>query len=249
MGHASMDVYSNLTVAQLRAKLVEYGHKMPTNTRKQGLVDRLIELETNDAAQDDHLSNNNSVEKCSNDCSPMHENDDSSDELSHYGYSSDHPDQDLSTTDGSIDSFTQAQTVEHENAKKVWIVETREKEGTFNEPEIKLVGVYSNREDAIKNAKVYFSRMELYEVLYTEEQDKWDENVAKMGRHGGVLCKFDWEDGEGDGEELGIAIRRLDLDRKFDDKMYDEGLSDSFDDDELCWSWDGRSVVCKCDNL
>merc|ERR1712098_347189 len=144
MGHASMDVYSNLTVAQLRAKLVEYGHKMPTNTRKQGLVDRLIELETNDAAQDDHLSNNNSVEKCSNDCSPMHENDDSSDELSHYGYSSDHPDQDLSTTDGSIDSFTQAQTVEHENAKKVWILETREKEGTFNEPEIKFVGVYSN---------------------------------------------------------------------------------------------------------
>merc|ERR1712025_72168 len=206
---------------------------MGTNTRKQGLVDRLIELETNDAAQDDHLSNNNSVEKCSNDCSPMHENDDSSDELSHYGYSSDHPDQDLSTTDGSIDkdSFTQAQTLEHENAKKVWIVETREKE------------------DAINNAKVYFSRMELYEVLYTEEQDKWDENVSKMGRHGGVLCKFDWEDGEGDGEELGIAIRRLDLDRKFDDIMYDEGLSDSFDDDELCWSWDGRSVVCRCDNL
>jgi len=244
-------VYFKLTVAQLRAKLVEHGVKMPTNTRKQGLVDRLKELDNEDTIQDDHLSNNNSVEKCGNDRSHLYENDDSSDDVSHHGYSSDHPDQDLNTTDSLIDqdSFTQAQSVDHESAKKVWIVETREKEGTFNEPEIKLVGVYSNKEDAIKNAKVYFSRMELFEVLYTEEQDKWDENVNRMGRHGGVLCKFDWKDGEGDGEELGIAIRRLDLDRKFHDNVVDEGLCDSFDDDELCWKWDGRSVVCKCDNL
>ena len=54
---------------------------------------------------------------------------------------------------------------------------------------------YSNREDAVKNAKVYFSRMNLYELLYTEEQDKRVEKVDKIGRPRGVITKFDWEDG------------------------------------------------------
>ena len=57
------------------------------------------------------------------------------------------------------------------------------------------IGAYSNGEDAVKNAKVYFSRMNLYELLYTEEQDKRVEKVDKMGRHRGVFTKFNWEDG------------------------------------------------------
>ena len=79
-----------------------------------------------------------------------------------------------------------------------------------------------------------------------------------MGPHGGVLCLFDWSDA-GEGEELGIAIRRTDIDLEIapknldleDFETYDSDESGSGDECDPCWSWYGasswnRQTLCKC---
>ena len=94
------------------------------------------------------------------------------------------------------------------------MVETRERHSGYDEPEVKCVGIYTRKEDAIRNAGVFFRNMSMYGTLYTEEEDKWEDISSRIGPHGGVLCLFDREEGEG--EELGIAIHRADLDREIE---------------------------------
>ena len=69
------------------------------------------------------------------------------------------------------------------------------------------MGVYTNKEDAIRNAKMSFKKMDMYYGMYNEDDDTFDRNAKKMKRHGGVLCKFEGEEGEA----ISVEIRRADF--------------------------------------
>jgi hypothetical protein len=71
----------------------------------------------------------------------------------------------------------------------VWIVETKERYSNnwygHAETETKTVGVYTNKEDAIRNAKMSLKKMDMYTTMYDENDDTFDRNAKKMKRHGG----------------------------------------------------------------
>jgi len=244
-------VNSKLTVAQLKSKLSELGVKVPSKAKKADLVAMLQEKEEgydsgdsigNDdsvTSQDSSsiakdLGNSNKSPRKTNKCDVvarlLFQNEESS----------------AGAMMSSSSSQTAAGKAKSQACQKVWVVETRERESRCFQPDVKCVGIYTKKEDAIRNAEVFFRTMSLYEVLYTEEQDKWEETSARIGPHGGVLCMFDWVEGEG--EELGIAIRRADLDREFE-YVHEDGDDldvSSEDDEDSCWSWEGRRTYCRC---
>eukprot|EP00092_Neocalanus_flemingeri_P096074 GFUD01122280.1.p1 GENE.GFUD01122280.1~~GFUD01122280.1.p1 ORF type:complete len:191 (-),score=75.76 GFUD01122280.1:88-660(-) len=122
--------------------------------------------------------------------------------------------------------------------EKVWLVETNNL--SYNHwkgqqfAEKKLVGVYTNKTEAIKNAKVAFTNMDMYEDMYNEEDDTFDENAKKMKRNGGVLCSFEG----GEGEIIRVGIRVLDLNKEVKSKRDERGNEDYEDaDDEENEEW------------
>ena len=62
--------------------------------------------------------------------------------------------------------------------------------------ETKIVGVYVNKTDAIRNAKVSFANTSLYEEMYDENDYTFDRNAKKMKSRGGLLFKFEGGGGE-----------------------------------------------------
>jgi len=262
-------VNSKLTVAQLKKKLSELGVKIPSKAKKAELVQILQEKEEGYCSgesfgnDDSENSQQTRTKHLSDKYDSENSQDSSAKELScskankldvvarllfqneEEACSGAMPSMESSSQ--ATSSKSQSQAVEEvSDQKRVWVVETRVRESRCFQPEVKWVGIYTNKEDAIRNAEVFFRNMSLYEVLYTEEQDKWEENSARIGPHGGVLCMFDWVEGEG--EELGIAIRRADLDREFENVHKDDDDLDasSDSDDDSCWSWDGRHTYCRC---
>jgi len=243
-------VNAKLTVAQLKTKLSELGVKVPSKAKKADLVAMLQEKEEgydsgDSIGNDDSMTSQDSIAKDPDNSnqSPIKINN-KCDVVARLLF------QNEEASTGGVTSMVSSQAADNKarsqaHQKKVWVVETRERESRCFQPEVKFVGIYTKKEDAIRNAEVFFRTMSLYEVLYTEEQDKWEENSSRIGPHGGVLCMFDWVEGEG--EELGIAIRRADLDREIENVHDGDDLDVSRDcDEDRCWSWEGRHTYCRC---
>jgi len=249
-------VNSKLTVTQLKTKLSELGVKVPSKAKKAELVQLLQEKEEgyhSDDAENSLDSNAKDRRRtflvCDKNDSENSQDSSTAKDLSKTNkldvvarllFQNEESCPGAMTSMDSSSQSTTSKSMYQQAQKKVWVVETRVRESRCFQPEVKWVGIYTNKDDAIRNAEVFFRTMSLYEVLYTEEQDKWEENSTRIGPHGGVLCMFDWVEGEG--EELGIAIRRADLDREFEN-VHEE---DDDDSEESCWSWDGRRTYCRC---
>ena len=93
--------------------------------------------------------------------------------------------------------------------------------------ETKIVGVYVNKTDAIRNAKVSFANMSLYEEMYEENDYTFDKNAKKMKNHGGLLCKFEG----GEGESISVSIRRASFNKEMKSKdAMDYDDADDVDD-------------------
>jgi hypothetical protein len=98
--------------------------------------------------------------------------------------------------------------------QKVWIVETKERY-TINwcgqaETETKIIGIYTNKADTIRNAKVSFTNMDMNDAMNDEDDD-----TMKMKSHGGVLCKLELEEGKA----VSVEIRKADLNREIKSVM------------------------------
>ena len=63
----------------------------------------------------------------------------------------------------------------------MWIGETSSRYSNnwygHAETDTKIVGVYTNKTDAIRNAKVSFANMSLYEEMYEENDDNFDKKM------------------------------------------------------------------------
>ena len=127
----------------------------------------------------------------------------------------------------------------------MWIVETKERYSNnwqgHAETETKTVGVYTNKEDAIRNAKMSFKKMDMYNTMYDEADDTFDRNAKKMKRHGGVLCKFEGEEGEA----ISVEIRRANFNKDYDDE---DGYSSDKEEEEpevggVVWNSEQRRYV------
>eukprot|EP00090_Calanus_glacialis_P034282 TRINITY_DN5745_c0_g1_i1.p1 TRINITY_DN5745_c0_g1~~TRINITY_DN5745_c0_g1_i1.p1 ORF type:complete len:201 (-),score=70.72 TRINITY_DN5745_c0_g1_i1:81-683(-) len=117
-------------------------------------------------------------------------------------------------------------------SQEVWIVETSERYSNNwygnAETETKIVGVYINKTDAIRNAKISFANMSLYEEMYEENDYTFDKNAhKKMKNHGGLLCKFVG----GGGESISVSIRRASFNKEMKSKdAMDYDDADDVDD-------------------
>eukprot|EP00092_Neocalanus_flemingeri_P010160 GFUD01010950.1.p1 GENE.GFUD01010950.1~~GFUD01010950.1.p1 ORF type:complete len:176 (+),score=40.03 GFUD01010950.1:125-652(+) len=131
-------------------------------------------------------------------------------------------------------------------SQKVWLVETirrYERDCRNNaETERKLVGIYSNKTNAIEYAKVAISDMDMSD---SERDDTRDEIAQVMGRHGGLLCEFEHEEGG----EMSVSVRRANFNKpvkKFRGYKDEEDCS-SDDEGGKCYSASRR--YCTCDDV
>ena len=115
---------------------------------------------------------------------------------------------------------------------EVWIVETRTRLSNHRdeETETKVVGVYTNKADAVRNAKVSFTKLMLYEEMYHAKRVN-DEITKKLERNGGVLQELKGEEGESHIVHLTRARFNREIKPKTDEMDYDDDY-DSFDEED-----------------
>ena len=118
-----------------------------------------------------------------------------------------------------------------------WIIETKFiSSRCCDEPDIKIVGIFTSKEKAIENAKKAFANMD-----YFEDADGWDneglEDYSKKidkkfdkGCKGGVLFQMDISD---EGDTISVSIYKCFIDKtiKSIDKAMDYDDADSEEDD------------------
>eukprot|EP00092_Neocalanus_flemingeri_P034692 GFUD01037747.1.p1 GENE.GFUD01037747.1~~GFUD01037747.1.p1 ORF type:complete len:237 (-),score=83.90 GFUD01037747.1:56-766(-) len=213
--------YSKLTVAKLRQNLKERGVEMPSKTKKPDLVSRLLEEDANRPLSGGEQSAKRKVHTMADNYSKLtvaklQQN------LRQRGVEmpskTKKPDlvsrlleEDANRPlSGGEDSAKRKVEKTVGAEEKVWLVETNNRHDGYGEMERNVVGIYNTKTDAVKNAKVAFTNMDLYKCMYTVEGDTFEEYAKKIGRHGGVLCELGGEEGE----MISVSISAVDLNKE-----------------------------------
>jgi len=122
---------------------------------------------------------------------------------------------------------------------EAWIVETEERyHGSDYEPDTKIVGIYSSKELAIKNAKIAFANFDTFgnmdgwdaSDLVDNSKDIGNKYDREKGCKGGVLFKMGQYTGEGD--TIAVSIYKFIVDKPIKSNDKDYNANDSFTEDE-----------------
>jgi len=213
--YPAMD-YSKHTVDQIKKVLKERGVSFPSKARKADLIDM---LEQDDTGKKQDVTGGNSKINTKADL-PL-------------------PQSSAASKQGTPnDSAASAPSSKMEKTEG-WLVQTEMKTHTDHyEPDTKIVGFYSSKEQAIKNAKIAFGNMDCFEDMGgwdAEDLEDNSENIEKRRDHdkgckGGVLFKMGEDTGEGD--TIAVSIYKCSVDKPIKPNGRDYNANDSFTEDE-----------------
>jgi len=215
--YPAMD-YSKHTVDQIKKVLKERGVSFPSKARKADLV---AMLEQDDAGKKQEATGGKSKSNTRPDL-PLPQSSATS-----------KPETPMEVNDSAPSSKMEK--------TKGWLVQTEMKTHTDHyEPDTKIVGFYSSKELAIKNAKIAFANMDCFDGWDAEDLEDNSEDIEKrrdhdMGCKGGVLFKMGQYTGEGD--TIAVSIYKCNVDKAIKPRRavhnrWDYNANDSFTEDE-----------------